>query len=480
MVSGPAILLCLPTLNEAGNIQVMLGQIIDLGLDADIVVIDDGSSDGTDVLVEEVATKHPQVRLIERGARLGIGSAHTDALRLGKKGGYQFLVTMDADFSHQPSDIPRLLESAKTSNIVVGSRFSRPDSLKEWNLFRKGMTHFGHFLTKVLLSLPYDASGGFRVYRLGKLSPELIDSIQCRNYEFFFESLTLMHRSGLSVAEVPIDLPARTYGESKMELKHIFGGVSRLFQLAWRLRFGGAKTEGSWNGNADFPSFRSDELRDEWDTYWAGPGHVRAERRLFDVGAQFYRRYLIGPFLTRLLGREFARGSKLLHAGCGSGEVDKKVVSEFQVTALDISPNALSLYRSCNAGVETVIGNIFDLSALSGKFDGIYNLGVMEHFSPQEIADILKQFDRALKPGGKLVLLWPPVYGLSVLALHGIHFVLNKIMRRDIQLHPPEPTKVSSRAQVTSYLDAAGFRLRSLAFGPRDAFTYFVLVADRK
>jgi 2-polyprenyl-3-methyl-5-hydroxy-6-metoxy-1,4-benzoquinol methylase len=228
------------------------------------------------------------------------------------------------------------------------------------------------------------------------------------------------------------------------------------------------------------PSSSSDDLRDEWDTYWAGRGHVRTERKFFDIGAQFYRRHLIEPLLTRVMAREFGRGSKLLHAGCGGGEVDKEVVSSFQVTALDISPNAVALYRSRYPGVETTTGNIFDLSALQDKFDGIYNLGVMEHFSPQEIVDIFKQFNQTLKPDGKLVLLWPPVYGLSVLALHGIHFVLNRILRRDIQLHPPEPTKVFSRAQVTGYLEAAGFRLRSMEFGPRDAFTYVVLVADKK
>jgi SAM-dependent methyltransferase len=227
------------------------------------------------------------------------------------------------------------------------------------------------------------------------------------------------------------------------------------------------------------PSSSSDDLRNEWDTYWAGRGHVRTERKLFHVGAQFYRNYLIEPLLTRVLTREFPRGSNLLHAGCGGGEVDKKVVSEFQVTALDISPNALALYRSRNEGVETLIGNIFDLSALSEKFDGLYNLGVMEHFSPQQIVEILKQFNSVLKPGGKVVLLWPPVYGLSVIALHGIHFVLNKVLRRDIQLHPAEPTKVSSRRQITGYLDSSGFRLRSMEFGPRDAFTYVVVVADK-
>jgi len=223
----------------------------------------------------------------------------------------------------------------------------------------------------------------------------------------------------------------------------------------------------------------SESLRDEWDAYWAGRRHVRAERSMYDVGAQFYRRYLIEPLLTSVLTREFKPGTKLLHAGCGGGEVDRRVVSDFQVTALDISPNALELYRSRHPGVEAVIKNIFDLSDLSARFDGIYNLGVMEHFSPQEIIEILKQFNNVLIPGGKVVLLWPPVYGLSVIALHGIHFVLNKMLRRDIQLHPPEPTKVSSRRQIRSYLDAAGFHLRSMQFGPQDAFTYVVVVADK-
>lgn len=220
-------------------------------------------------------------------------------------------------------------------------------------------------------------------------------------------------------------------------------------------------------------------LRADWDVYWAGHRHERVERSFYDVGARFYRRYLIEPLLTSVIAREFARGAKLLHAGCGGGEVDKKVVSDFTVTALDISPNALELYRSRHPDVEAVIGNIFDLSKLNDRFDGVYNLGVMEHFSSEEIVKILGQFNSVLKPDGKLVLLWPPVYGLSVIALHGIHFVLNKILRSDIQLHPPEPTKVSSRKQVQSYLDAAGFRLRSMEFGPKDAFTYVVVVADK-
>jgi dolichol-phosphate mannosyltransferase len=244
-------LICLPTLNEAGNIGTMLHAILGLGLDADIVIIDDGSTDGTDRIVEETGRAHPQVSLMQRGSRQGIGSAHITALKLAKQRGYRRLVTMDADFSHSPADIPRFLAASETSDIVIGTRFSRPESLREWNLMRKAITHFGHFLTRLLLSLPYDASGGFRVYRLGRIPQELIDQLNSRNYEFFFESLTLMHRRGLSIVEVPIDLPARTYGESKMQLRHMFGGLYRLMRLAWRLRWQGVQSEGTECESAD-------------------------------------------------------------------------------------------------------------------------------------------------------------------------------------------------------------------------------------
>lgn len=250
-MTPPKALIFLPTLNEAGNIQSMISQIIGLNLDADIVIIDDGSTDGTDKLVEKLAVEHPSVSLIERGGRLGVGSAHIQALRLAKQRGYDRLVTMDADFSHQPSDIPRFLEAAKTSDVVIGTRFARVDSLKEWNLFRKGMTHLGHFLTRLLLSLPYDASGGFRVYNVVRIPQDLIDSLESRDYEFFFESLTLIHRRGLSIVEVPIDLPARTYGESKMRLQHIVGGLYRLIRLSYRLKLNALKREGAWDGKAE-------------------------------------------------------------------------------------------------------------------------------------------------------------------------------------------------------------------------------------
>src|ERR1700677_210352 len=154
-------LIFVPTYNEAGNIGELLRLILKAELPADILVIDDNSTDGTGDVVRRVAAATPCVELRSRPGKLGIGSAHVQALRYAKERGYRVLVTMDADFSHQPSDIPRFLREHEDYDVVVGSRFEAERSLREWSAFRKTITHVGHFLTKALLNLPYDATGAF-------------------------------------------------------------------------------------------------------------------------------------------------------------------------------------------------------------------------------------------------------------------------------------------------------------------------------
>lgn len=229
------ILIVTPTYNEAGNVGRLLSELLALGLPADIAVVDDGSTDGTGDVVSSVAAVHPNVRLIQRGSKQGVGSAHLLALRTAKEQGYQTLVTLDADFSHQPNDIPRLLAQSSGHAVVLGTRFASKDSLSEWSPLRKFVTHLGHFLTRVLLGIPYDASGGLRVYQMRLLSPALLAQIQSRDYDFFFESISLFHEAGLSIGEVSIRLPARTYGHSKMQLRHAFRGLMRLFALSAKL-----------------------------------------------------------------------------------------------------------------------------------------------------------------------------------------------------------------------------------------------------
>ncbi|TMG92228.1 MAG: glycosyltransferase, partial [Betaproteobacteria bacterium] len=462
---------------ESNNIRSLIEQIFELGLPVDVLVVDDNSPDGTGDIVSGMMPSHPNLKLLKRARKEGIGSAHLSALRHAKSEAYSVFISLDADFSHKPQDIPRLLELKDTHDVVVGSRFQRESSLREWNLFRRFLTHLGHFLTKALLQLPYDASGGFRLYRLDRIPITLIDRIESRDYEFFFESLALLHMTGIKIGELPVDLPARTYGHSKMRPNHMVRGLLRLFRLAWKL----AMTRHRSRGNSKTKEDPDPEImREMWDKYWDGRKQ-EVEKSTYDIIASFYRNYLIRPTLNHFIRRTFSPHAELVHAGCGGGEVDADVVRYAKVTAVDISPNAVAKYlASHGAQAECLVMDIFHLSRLGRRFDGLYNLGVMEHFEQDQIRQILAEFNRTLKPGGRLLLFWPPVYGLSVIALKIIHFVLNQILRRNVQLHPPEPSKVRSRSQIQKLLGESDFDLESFSFGVRDAFTYAVIVATKR
>jgi glycosyltransferase involved in cell wall biosynthesis len=472
------ILIFTPTYNEAENIRSLIEQLLKVDLPADILVVDDNSPDGTGDIVAEMMGNHPNLKLLSREGKQGIGSAHLTALRYAKAAGYRLFVSLDADYSHKPEDIPRLLELKDSYDIVVGSRFRRASSLREWNLQRRFLTHLGHFLTQVLLRLPYDASGGLRLYRLDRIPLALFDRIESRDYEFFFESLTLFHMTGFKIGELPVDLPARTYGHSKMEISHMVRGLWHLFRLAGKLALTRHRARHN-NRKKQTAGPDPQVMRDMWDKYWDSKGR-EVERSTYDIIASFYRNHLIKPTLNYFIRRTFAPQAELIHAGCGGGEVDTDIVRYAKVTAVDISPNAVAKYRA-NHGTraECIVMDIFHLSNMQRRFDGLYNLGVMEHFEEDQLRQILAEFNRTLKPGGRLVLFWPPVYGLSVIALRIIHFVLNRMLRRNIQLHPPEPSKVRSRRQIRKLLDDSGFDLQSFSFGIRDAFTYAVIVAAK-
>ena len=123
------------------------------------------------------------------------------------------------------------------ANIVVGSRYLKKHSLASWNLFRKTLTHFGHFLTVTLLEMPYDASGAFRLYNLRNIDRKLFSLVKSPGYSFFFESLFILNYNKIKIAEIPIELPSRTYGTSKMTFKDAWSSLSFLWNLYKRKLF---------------------------------------------------------------------------------------------------------------------------------------------------------------------------------------------------------------------------------------------------
>ena len=217
-----------------------------------------------------------------------------------------------------------------------------------------------------------------------------------------------------------------------------------------------------------------------WDNYWEAPNSRDLSQRVYSVIASFYRKQLIGPRLRSVLTRNFAKGSSLLHAGCGAGEVDLYVPNDFKISALDISIKALEEYSALHKNNSVIHADLLNLQLDSSSYDGIYNLGVMEHFTPGEVDTMLATFHSLLKKDGKLILFWPPSYGSSVIFLKIVHAIMKIRKGKSFEpLHPDEPNKLTTRKKLQRQLRVNGFSLISMRMSPRDGLTYMVVVAQK-
>lgn len=227
-------LLFIPTYNERENIVEMYRRVKALGLDLDMMFLDDGSPDGTGAILDGLAREDPRVTVQHRSGKQGVGTAHLAGIRYAYERRYTRLLTMDCDFTHEPERIPDLLRGADDAQLVIGSRWMRRESLAEWNLLRKFLTNFGHLLTRHVLKVSYDATSAFRSYRLDRIDPGVFDLVTSTSYSFFFESLYFLCECGIQVREVPVTLPKRTYGHSKMTVRDVLGSVHKLLVLYLR------------------------------------------------------------------------------------------------------------------------------------------------------------------------------------------------------------------------------------------------------
>jgi dolichol-phosphate mannosyltransferase len=477
MVATPGkTLLFVPTYEERGNVGPMVAELVRCVPHADIVFMDDNSPDGTGELLDELAKSEPRLTVLHRSGKLGVGGAHLDGIAYAYDHGYDILVTLDADFTHSPSDIPLLLERARDADITIGSRYLAPDSLPGWNLVRKLLTNLGHIVTENMLGIAGDATGAFRVYRLSTIPRAMFDLVTARGYAFFFQSLFIARQNELTVTEVPIKLPARTYGNSKMTVREIERSVEQLVRL-----FIANKTNPS-QFRIGGPAYDVDaSLSDpqDWDSYWRKKQKKSA--MAYEVVAAMYRNVVIKSRLNAVIRSEFPAGARLLHAGCGSGQVDVDLHDYVKITAVDISPAALQIYsRENGKALDVRHASIFDLPFPDHSFDGAYNLGVVEHFEKDELRKILTELRRVIRPGGKIVIFWPHAYATSVAVLNSLHWVMNDVLKKDVRLHPPEVSLVHSKKEARAVFDDNGFDLLSYAFGPRDMFVQAVAVGARR
>src|SRR5579875_1089199 len=231
------LLIMIPTYNEAENVEPLVREIARLGLDTDLLFVNDRSTDGTDEILARLGQQYSWVHLLQRDSKQGIGSAHQAGIKWAYDHSYRLLLTMDADFTHSPGSIPAFLDKAQEFDMVIASRFLGKDSLPEWSLFRRFLTYFGHWMTVLLLRMPLDATGAFRLYRLERIPREVCSLVRSRGFSFFFESLFILWLNELSIAEIPIALPARMQGHSKMALSDAFQSLQFLLKLFRRRVF---------------------------------------------------------------------------------------------------------------------------------------------------------------------------------------------------------------------------------------------------
>ncbi|OGZ44534.1 MAG: hypothetical protein A3F26_02790 [Candidatus Ryanbacteria bacterium RIFCSPHIGHO2_12_FULL_47_12b] len=228
------IVLITPTYNERANIEEFVRRVFSLGLkDFCMVIVDDNSPDGTGIRADELSRRYP-IRVIHRAGPRGLGAAYSEAFQtvLSVYPEARFIIQMDADLSHDPGDIARLLEKAREYGLVLGSRYIPGGGVKNWGLARRIISRFGCFYSRVILGLPYhDLTGGFKCWRREALALVPFGSLSSIGYNFQIETTYWAHRGGARICEVPIVFYERKEGTSKFHAGIIIESLIKVVRL---------------------------------------------------------------------------------------------------------------------------------------------------------------------------------------------------------------------------------------------------------
>lgn len=231
----------LPTYNECENIESLTQAILDLGRVDRVIVVDDNSPDGTGDIADRMAAGDSRVIVVHRPAKEGLGRAYIAGYRRALQLGSSVIMTMDADFSHQPRYIPAMLDLlASGYDIVIGSRYVKGGGTRNWGLERQFLSAGANNFARLVLGLhAYDCTAGFRAYRREVIEAVPLDSILSNGYSFLVEMLYRCQQLGFRVGEVPIIFEDRERGQSKINQEEIIKAMGTVFRLASeRLRGG--------------------------------------------------------------------------------------------------------------------------------------------------------------------------------------------------------------------------------------------------
>jgi dolichol-phosphate mannosyltransferase len=211
------VLVIIPTYNERENLEIIVDRVRAAVPAADILIADDASPDGTGRIADEIAARDEKVHVLHRPGKQGLGAAYIAGFGWGIERGFDVLVEMDADGSHQPEELPRLLSALEDSDLAIGSRWVRGGTVENWPKNREVLSRGANAYARLLLGIPvHDSTGGFRAYRATTLQKIGLDDVISQGYCFQVDLTLRTVRHGLRAAEVPITFVERARGNSKM------------------------------------------------------------------------------------------------------------------------------------------------------------------------------------------------------------------------------------------------------------------------
>lgn len=226
-------LVIIPTYNEKENIQKIVSAVFDLEQDFHILVVDDSSPDGTAEIVKELQNQYPnKLHLTIRKSKDGLGKAYLHGFDWALSHGYDYIFEMDADFSHNPNDLPKLFETCQTADMSIGSRYCKGVNVVNWPMSRVLLSFFASKYVRMILGIPiHDTTAGFVCFSRKALENIGLDKVKLKGYGFQIEMKYRAYKKGLKITEVPIIFTDRTEGESKMSggiIKEAIWGVIEL------------------------------------------------------------------------------------------------------------------------------------------------------------------------------------------------------------------------------------------------------------
>ena len=225
------VLIFTATYNEAGNIEIFLDTINNLDLAVDVLIIDDNSPDQTWKIVENYSKNNKNIHLIVRKGKEGLDTAHKAAYEYATKNNYDFFITMDADLSHEPSEIPQFIKELESNSFVLGSRYAKGGkcNLRGFRLF---LSYFGNKFIKFMFNIDCNEfTTSFRGFNLKKLGDFTLKDVSSKGYSFFMETIYQINKKGIFIKQIPINFNKRIIGKSKIPRIEIFRTLLNIFKL---------------------------------------------------------------------------------------------------------------------------------------------------------------------------------------------------------------------------------------------------------